>query len=79
MKTQVARWGNSLAVRLPRSVVHGAHLQEGDKVDLQVEDNGTIVVVPARRWTRLERLVAAISPENRHDAAWGRELGTTPW
>jgi antitoxin MazE len=33
---QVAKWGNSLAVRLPRSVVDALELKEGDSIQIQV-------------------------------------------
>jgi len=33
---QVAKWGNSLAVRLPASVVHALNLKEGEEIDLHV-------------------------------------------
>jgi antitoxin MazE len=33
---QVAKWGNSLAVRLPQSVVEALDLSEGDQIDLHV-------------------------------------------
>jgi antitoxin MazE len=33
---QVAKWGNSLAVRLPRSVVEALRLKEGDSIDIHV-------------------------------------------
>jgi len=33
---QVARWGNSLAIRLPRAVVDALGLKEGDAVEVQV-------------------------------------------
>jgi antitoxin MazE len=33
---QVARWGNSLAIRLPRSVVEALGLKEGDSIDIHV-------------------------------------------
>ena len=33
---QVAKWGNSLAVRLPASVVEALDLREGDDIDIQV-------------------------------------------
>ncbi len=39
---QVARWGNSLAVRLPKAVVEALDLKEGDEID--------IVVVGTRRF-----------------------------
>ena len=33
---QVAKWGNSLAVRLPASVVEALELKEGDDIEIQV-------------------------------------------
>jgi antitoxin MazE len=33
---QVSKWGNSLAVRLPRAVVEALALKEGDDIELQV-------------------------------------------
>lgn len=35
---QVAKWGNSLAVRLPASVVEALKLREGDDIEIHVED-----------------------------------------
>jgi antitoxin MazE len=35
---QVAKWGNSLAVRLPAAVVEALGLQEGDQVEIHVAD-----------------------------------------
>lgn len=33
---QVAKWGNSLAVRLPAAVVEALRLKEGDDIEIQV-------------------------------------------
>jgi antitoxin MazE len=38
MQVQVERWGGSLAIRLPASLVHQLGLQEGDQIDLVTED-----------------------------------------
>ena len=35
---QVAKWGNSLAVRLPAAVVEALELKEGDEIEIHVED-----------------------------------------
>ncbi len=44
---QVAKWGNSLAVRLPAAVVEALKLQEGDEIEIQVV--GTRVFEIAKR------------------------------
>lgn len=41
---QVAKWGNSLAVRLPASVVDALELKEGDHVQVTVKDKRTLEV-----------------------------------
>ena len=79
-KTQLAKWGNSLAVRIPKSVVGTARLQEGDEVTLAVGKGGAIVMRPARRKYRLDELVSKITARNRHDETdWGPQLGKEAW
>ena len=39
---QVSRWGNSLAVRLPKKLVEEAGLAEGDEVDVRVADKRVV-------------------------------------
>ena len=41
---QVARWGNSLAVRLPAAVVEALGLKEGDRVEIQVAGERSLEV-----------------------------------
>ncbi len=36
MKMQVGRWGNSLAVRIPRELVERYGLREGSEIDLAI-------------------------------------------
>lgn len=45
---QVAKWGNSLAVRLPAAVVEALELKEGDNIEINVADNRTFHVGRAR-------------------------------
>jgi antitoxin MazE len=44
---QVAKWGNSLAIRLPRSVVAILGLKEGDSIDIHVADRRSFAVEKA--------------------------------
>lgn len=48
MKLQVAKWGNSLAVRLPAECVRAAGLRAGDSVEAELLPHGEIRLVPAR-------------------------------
>ncbi|EPP5101064.1 MULTISPECIES: AbrB/MazE/SpoVT family DNA-binding domain-containing protein [Pseudomonadota] len=41
---QVAKWGNSLAVRLPATLVEALELREGDDIEIIVDDPRTFAV-----------------------------------
>ncbi len=41
---QISKWGNSLAVRLPASLVRSLNLKEGDNIELFPNDEGYAVV-----------------------------------
>ncbi|ASD11689.1 AbrB/MazE/SpoVT family DNA-binding domain-containing protein [Pseudomonas aeruginosa] len=41
---QVAKWGNSLAVRLPAALVDALELREGDDIEIVVDDPRTFAV-----------------------------------
>lgn len=45
---QIARWGNSLAVRIPSSLARAFSISEGDEVEIVAGENGTIVLRPSR-------------------------------
>ena len=72
---QVVKWGNSLAVRIPKGVAEKARMQEGDAVEIKAA-KGRIEVRHAERVPTLEELVARITPENRYaETDWGPEVG----
>jgi antitoxin MazE len=79
IETQIAKWGNSLGVRIPKSVALEAQVDEGDTVDVSVK-NGAIVVRPNRPTYSLKQLVAKITPRNRHNESdWGPPVGDEAW
>ena len=47
MQTRIQKWGNSLGLRIPRSLAAEAQVEEGATVDLSVED-GRLLVRPLR-------------------------------
>ncbi len=42
MKTQMVKWGNSLAVRIPKPVVEEAKLKEGDALEIEAAAEGRV-------------------------------------
>lgn len=79
MTTRVAKWGNSLGLRVPKAVAQEARIEEGDVVDLLVK-NGIIVIRPSRPMYSLDELVARITLRNRHsESDWGTPVGGEVW
>jgi antitoxin component of MazEF toxin-antitoxin module len=68
MKTQVAQWGNSAAVRLPKSILEGLRIAPGSEIEMWIEGRELRVrPVPLVTSHRLEDLLAQITPYNIPD------------
>lgn len=67
MIAQVARWGDSLALRIPHALARTLAVEEGRSVELKIED-GRLVVSPIdeKPVYKLEELLAGLTPENIH-------------
>jgi antitoxin MazE len=79
MQTSISKWGNSLALRLPRHAVEGTKLVEGAAVEVEVRE-GSIVVTPVRKKFKLADLLVNARPEARHDETdWGAPQGDEEW
>jgi antitoxin MazE len=77
--TTIQRWGNSLAIRIPKAFAEQARLGEDSDVDISV-DGDRIIVAPAKREWRLDELVARITPSNKHkESPWGEAQGKESW
>jgi antitoxin MazE len=75
LKTQVVKWGNSLAVRIPKGVAQEALMKEGDALVIKAARN-RIELVRTEKMPTLKELVSQITPENRYEeTVWGRERG----
>jgi len=73
--TQIVKWGNSLAIRIPKPLAEEAGLAEGDRVLMEATD-GQIELRRADQVPTLQQLVAQITPENRYgETLLGRERG----
>ncbi len=80
MKTQLSRWGNSLAVRIPKPVAEAAKLRAGDALVVEVEDSGAVKIRKPLHEPTLAELVRGITAENRHtETRWGQPVGNELW
>ena len=83
MLTTIQKWGNSQAVRLPKSIVDELFLQENDAVEITAQ-NDTIVIKKATRKRRakksLEERFKDYSGEYRYsEYDWGKPVGKEVW
>ena len=75
MKAQMVKWGNSLAVRIPKPVAEQARLKEGDSLEIEARE-GRVELRRASRVPTLAKLVSQITPANRYaEIATGAEVG----
>jgi len=78
-RVQVVKWGNSQAVRLPKEVLQQAQVREGDELTVRAEQ-GRIALESAALEITIEKLVAGITPQNRHgETTWGKRVGNEVW
>lgn len=63
--TVLDRWGNSLGVRLPKSIADTAGLREGDRVVIEVDD-GSVVIRHAKPKYTLEQLLGELTADVLH-------------
>ena len=80
MRTAIQRWGNSLALRIPRTYAAETCLAEGSEVELSLKA-GALVVRPIRRKRHsLSALLSRITTENPHDSVdTGQAVGREAW
>jgi antitoxin MazE len=80
MGATVARWGNSLAIRLPQHLAKEIKLTEGVEVDLVAIDGNLVIKPRIRKRYSLEELIDAITPENLHtEVESGIVVGNEAW
>ena len=75
----VAKWGNSLAIRIPKNIADKINLKEGSSIAIDVNDNN-IVITPKKPKYTLEELLADTSSEDFDgEYDWGEPVGEEIW
>ncbi len=76
---KVAKWGNSLAVRLPQPVVDALELAEGDEIEINVAGSRIVEIARApddeALLARLRRLRGSLPKGFRFDRLEANERG----
>ena len=80
MHIRVRKWGNSLAVRIPKPLVKDAEVKEGTVLNLAVSE-GKVVATPVQKnKLSLKQLLAKVNKKNLHDEIdFGSPVGREIW
>lgn len=80
MRVQVQKWGNSLALRLPKSFAQEIHLNQGSELEMLIE-RGKIILSPKKKPAySLKKLLSGIKKENIHsEQEFGQPQGKEAW
>jgi len=78
MTSKVQKWGNSLAVRIPKSIALDANLICGGGVAFSVTSAGVLLKAVKTKKT-LDEVIAGITKKNRHRAADCGSIGREAW
>lgn len=79
MKTQIGKWGNSLAVRIPKYIIEQLKLEMADEIDCKVEDGKIVMeLVKDEEDYTLEELLA-MPLEKEGEVDWGEPQGEEVW
>nr|WP_295974138.1 AbrB/MazE/SpoVT family DNA-binding domain-containing protein [uncultured Bacillus sp.] len=68
--TTVQKWGNSLAIRIPKDVADRIKICQGSEMEMKVvEKDGTITLIPKKQQKKysLEELLSQCKANNQHD------------
>lgn len=80
MQTRVQKWGNSLALRIPKTFAGEVGIDQDTVVELTLVDGKLVVTPIAGPVITLEHLLAGITDDNRHhEVATGSPVGNEVW
>ncbi len=80
MQTKIKKWGNSLALRIPKSFALNANLRQDELVDISI-DKEKIIITPIReKEYSLDELLEGVSENNLHgEFDTGVPVGKESW
>ena len=80
MKTRVQKWGNSLALRIPKAIALEAGLTADAAVDVRLHEGKVIVEALVADAYTLSKLLDAVTAENIHaEIDTGPTVGNEAW
>jgi len=80
MQTKIQKWGNSLAIRIPKSFALDINLKQDELVDLSVDESKIVITPIGKKKYSLEELLKGVSENNLHgELDTGSPIGKEIW
>jgi antitoxin MazE len=80
MRVQIQKWGNSLALRIPKPFAEEAAVREGTSVDLSIVEGKLVAVPDVKSRYTLKQLLSKVTKDNLHkEVSFGRAVGREGW
>lgn len=80
MKTRVQRWGNSLALRIPRAFATTLGISEESTLEMTIFDGKLVISIAEPPELTLTELLAGVTDENLHgEISMGPAVGEEAW
>ena len=80
MEGRVQKWGNSLALRIPKAIAIEAGLQPNSAIEIRVLEGKIIVEALPAPMYNLDELLARVTNENLHgEVDTGERVGNEAW
>ena len=80
MKTRIQKWGNSLALRIPKSFANEVGLRKEASVEVSLADGKLVITPVTERKLTLKQLLAKVTKENlHHEVDTGIAVGNETW
>ena len=78
MSAKIQKWGNSLGIRIPKSIIEKANLNENSEVEIENKD-GAIIIFPRQKKLSLDKLLSEITKDNLHKESDDEAEGNEVW
>jgi antitoxin MazE len=80
MRTRVQKWGNSLALRIPKYFANEVGLQRETSVEISLADGKLVITPVTKPKLTLKQLLAKVTKENlHHEVDTGPATGNETW
>lgn len=74
METKIQKWGNSLALRIPKELAKKSELYEGAEINIEIDKNSNLTLI--KKKLSLKELLSSVTKDNLHsEISTGKTVG----